>query len=112
FGIITAMPALVLLAAVLLGGPHYAWLLLGTACIAGTTSLSLVAQTVRRARATAGIPTGNTLETISPRTATGKNLPVASTPTIRRELWSSSLQIWMQAALGGALPAGLLSVVA
>ncbi|PVY56440.1 MULTISPECIES: hypothetical protein [unclassified Simplicispira] len=112
FGVITAMPALVLLAAVLLGGPHYAWLLLGTACIAGTTSLLLVAQTVRRARATAGIHTGNALETISPRTATGKNLPAASTPMLRRELWFSSLQIWMQAALGGALPAGLLSIVA
>ena len=112
FGVITAMPALVLLAAVLLGGQHYPWLLLGTAGIAGITSLSLVAHTARQARAAAGVKTHNTPETKPSRAAAGEKSPDTSTTWIRRELWSSSLQIWMQAALGGALPAGLLSVVA
>lgn len=112
FGIITAMPALVLLAAVLLGGQHYPWLLLGTAGIAGITSLSLVVRTARQARAAAGVKTDYAAETKLPRTAAGDKSPDASTTWIRRALWSSSLQIWMQAALGGALPAGLLSVVA
>ena len=112
FGVITAMPALVLLAAVLLGSQHYPWLLLGTAGIAGITSLSMVAHTARQARAAEGAKTSNAPETKPLRAAAGEKLPDASTPSLHRELWSSSLQIWMQAALGGALPAGLLSVVA
>ena len=113
FGAITAMPALVLLATVLLGGKHYAWLLFGTAAIAGTISLTLVAHTVRQARAATGVKTCNVPKALPPPDpALGKKSPNASTPSLRRELWSSSLQIWMQAALGGALPAGLLSVVA
>ena len=113
FGAITAMPALVLLATVLLGGQHYAWLLLGTAVIAGTTSLTLVAHTVRQARAAAGVKTCNAPKTLPSRDPAAENKPPDTSPaSLRRELWSSSLQIWMQAALGSALPAGLLSVVA
>ena len=112
FGIVTAMPALVLLAVVLLAGQHYPLQLLGTAVIAGITSLSLVAHTARQARAAIGVKTRNARETPPPCAALRKKSPDASTTWIRRELWSSSLQIWMQAALGGALPAGLLSVVA
>lgn len=108
FGIITALPALVLLAAVLIGAQHYPWLLLATAAIAGTTSLSMVAYTARQAQAASNVKTHNTHLITPPRKAGGE----APTPSIRRELWSSSLQIWMQAALGSALPAGLLSVVA
>ncbi len=113
FGVITAMPALVLLATVLLGGRHYAWLLLGTAVIAGTTSLTLVAQTVRQARAATGVRTSNVTKIMPPPDlALVEKPPDGSTTSLRGELWSSSLQIWMQAALGSALPAGLLSVVA
>ena len=113
FGVITAMPALVLLATVLLGGRHYAWLLLGTAVIAGTTSLTLVAHTVRQPRAATGVKTSNAPKILPPPDlALVEKPPDASTTSLHRELWSSSLQIWMQAALGSALPAGLLSVVA
>nr|WP_295940526.1 hypothetical protein [uncultured Acidovorax sp.] len=112
FGIITAMPALVLLAAVLIGTQHYPWLLLATAAITGTTSLSMVACTARQAQAAAKLKTRNAHLAAPPRNAGGGEFAEALTPSLRRELWSSSLQIWMQAALGSALPAGLLSVVA
>ena len=76
FGAITAMPALVLLATVLLGGKHYAWLLFGTAAIAGTISLTLVAHTVRQARAATGVKTSNAPKILPPPDpALGKKKP-------------------------------------
>ena len=112
FGIITAMPALVLLAAVLIGAQHYPWLLLATAAIAGTTSLSVVAYTAQQAQAASNVKARNIHLTVPPRNAEGGKCVEVPTPSIRRELWSSSLQIWMQGALASVLPAGLLSVVA
>lgn len=113
FGAITAMPAVILLVTILLGSQHYVWLLLGTAVIAGTVSLTLVAHTVRRARATAEVKRCDATTTVPPRALAEENRsPDVSPASLRRELWSSSLQVWMQAALGSALPAGLLSVVA
>ena len=90
FGFITALPALVLLAGVLAFGAiarsnGFQGLLLAAAAIAGCTSAS-VAWRSAGARVDAPWP--------------------------RRELWTVSLQSGLQAALGGALAAALLSTAA
>lgn len=112
FGIITAMPALLLLAAVLISAQNYPWLLLTTAAITGTTSLLMVARTARQEQAASDIKISNTHLTERTRKAGGREFAPPPPSSLRRQLWSSSLQIWMQAALGSALPAGLLSAVA
>lgn len=89
FGFVTALPSLLVFAGVLaMGvldrGTGFAALLLVVACLSGATSLRW---------ATRGLGPGP-----------------AAWP--RGELWRVSLQSWLQAALGGALAAGLLSVVA
>jgi hypothetical protein len=87
FGMVTALPALLLLAAVLLfeSTGVFERLLLATAALSGCASMAL-------AWRSAGPPT--------------------CAPWPRRELWSVSLQSGLQAALGAALAAALLSVVA
>jgi len=112
FGIVTAMPAFVLLAAVLIVTQHYPWLLLATTAIAGTTSLSMVAYTARREQTTSNVTMRSNQLTVPHHKAEGGKFVEALPHSLRRQLWTSSLQIWMQAALGSALPAGLLSVVA
>lgn len=91
FGIVTALPALLVLAGVLAWGltgrSHgFEQLLLAAALLSGATSLVLAW-----------------------RSAPASVLPVAWP---QRELWRVSLQSWLQAALGGLLGAGLLSLVA
>lgn len=90
FGVVTALPALLLLAGVLLYGmvgraTGFELLLLGAAVISGSTSLFVAWRSV-------GPPTAE--------------------PWPRAALWQVSLQSGLQAALGGALAAALLSVVA
>jgi len=90
FGVVTALPALLVLAGVLaMGaagqGAHFERLLLAAAVLAGTVSMVL-------ARRSSGAPD--------------------DTPWPRRELWSVGLQSGLQAALGAALAAALLSTVA
>ena len=90
FGIVTALPALLVLAGVLAFGAvdrssGFEVLLLAAAVIGGSVSMLV-------ARRSAGAPT--------------------DTPWPHRELWSVSLQSGLQAALGGALAAALLSTVA
>ncbi len=90
FGVVTALPALLVLAGVLgygLAGRASGFedLLLVAAVVAGSASLAI-------AWRSAGTP--------------------ISAPWPRRELWQVSLQSGLQAALGGALAAVLLSVVA
>ena len=90
FGVVTALPALLLLAGVLWMGlvdadAGFEWTLLATVWLAGLVSLGLAAR----------LPVG-----------TGASTWPA------KELWTISLQSWLQAALGGLLAAGLLSVVA
>jgi hypothetical protein len=90
FGVVTALPALLLLGGVLLydglgRNAGFEVLLLGAAVIAGSTSLFV-------AWRSSGPPTAD--------------------PWPRAALWQVSLQSGLQAALGGALAAALLSVVA
>ncbi|MFO1218998.1 MAG: hypothetical protein U1E89_11545 [Burkholderiaceae bacterium] len=90
FGIVTALPALLLLAGVLaMGaagqGTHFDRLLLAVAVLAGIVSATM-------AWRSAGRPTRDDWS--------------------RRELWSVSLQSAVQAALAAALAAALLSTVA
>jgi hypothetical protein len=90
FGVVTALPALLVLAGVLAMGivgsaSGFNALLLGAAWLAGLVSLALAAR----------LPAGPGKRTWP-----------------HKELWTVSLQSWLQAALGGLLAAGLLSVVA
>ena len=90
FGVVTALPALLVLTGVLTMGlldepQSFAALLWAAGGIAGSLSLGLVAR----------LPA-----------------PPGRTRWPHKELWTVSLQSWLQAALGGLLGAGLLSVVA
>lgn len=91
FGFVTALPALQVFLGVLIleslglqGG--FAWVLLAAAWCSGLVSLAWVWRLPLSEQGPSAWP--------------------------RSQLWASSLQSWMQAALGGALAAALLSVVA
>jgi hypothetical protein len=90
FGFITALPALTVLAAVLVFGAidrsnGFQGLLLGAAIVAGCASIVVAWR------------------------STGRSVDA---PWPRSELWAVSLQSGVQAALGGALAAALLSIAA
>jgi uncharacterized membrane protein len=119
YGFVTAVPALLVLAGVILAGEaqgtlHYAWILLAAAWLTGVVSLSLVwhsneqylnTTTARKLNSTKSITIHGDVSPCPFSLATAPSWP-------RVELWSTSLQSWMQAALSAALPAGLLSVIA
>ena len=119
YGLVTAVPALLLLTGVILAGQalgtlRYAWLLSVTAGLAGTVSLSLVLYSNRQANKAATSHTPIPVESTNTDGNVSANpVSVASASSWPQvELWRTSLQSWMQAALSGALPAGLLSVIA